>query len=173
MREIRAIGDPVLRTPAEPVTDFDRELRRLIEEMFEAMYAVNGVGLAAPQIGVLQRVVVVDTSSADEDVKPFAMINPEILETEGTIRYREGCLSVPGEAEEVERAARVKVRFLDRDGNPVEMEATGLTAVCIQHECDHLNGVVFVDRLSALKRERIKKRMKRRKAERASQGVEA
>ena len=173
VREILIWPDPRLAEKALPVDAVDAKVRALIDDMFETMYAAEGVGLAAPQIGVLQRVVVVDTSSADEDVKPFAMINPEILETEGTIRYREGCLSVPGEAEEVERAARVKVRFLDRDGNPVEMEATGLTAVCIQHECDHLNGVVFVDRLSALKRERIKKRMKRRKAEQASQGVEA
>ena len=171
--DIYVLGAAVLRHETELVPAVTDEHRRLIDDMFETMYAAEGVGLAAPQIGVLQRVVVVDTSGPDEDVKPFAMINPEILETEGTMKYREGCLSVPGEAEEVKRAARVKVRFLDRDGNPVEMEATGLTAVCIQHECDHLNGVLFVDYLSALKRELIKKRMKRIKTEKPAEPAEA
>jgi len=173
VREILIWPDPRLKEKAVPVDAVDAGVRALIDDMFETMYAADGVGLAAPQIGVLQRIVVVDTSGSDEDVAPFAMINPEIVETEGAIRYREGCLSVPGEAEEVKRAARVRVRFLDRDGNPVEMEATGLTAVCIQHECDHLNGVLFVDHLSSLKRELIRKRMKRLKAEKASRGAEA
>lgn len=173
VREILIWPDPRLKEKAVPVDAVDASVRTLIDDMFETMYAADGVGLAAPQIGVLQRVVVVDTSSADEDVKPFAMINPEILETEGTMKYREGCLSVPGEAEEVKRSAYVKVRFLDREGQPVEMEATGLTAVCIQHECDHLDGVLFVDHLSSLKRELIRKRMKRLKTERSEQSAEA
>ncbi|WP_373044377.1 peptide deformylase [Vulgatibacter sp.] len=173
VREILIWPDPRLKEKALPVEAVDANVRALIDDMFETMYRADGVGLAATQIGVMQRVVTVDTSGADEDVKPFAMINPEILETEGSMKYKEGCLSVPGEAEEVKRAAFVKVRFLDRDGNPVEMEATGLTAVCIQHEVDHLNGVVFVDHLSALKRELIRKRMKRVKSEKEHGGAEA
>ena len=173
VREILIWPDPRLKEKAVPVDAVDASVRSLIDDMFETMYRADGVGLAAPQIGVLQRVVVVDTSSADEDVKPFAMINPEVLEADGSMKYREGCLSVPGEAEEVKRAAHVKVRFLDREGTPVEMEATGLTAVCIQHEIDHLEGVLFVDHLSALKRELIKKRMKRLKQEKTSETAEA
>ena len=173
VREILIWPDPRLKEKALPVASVDDDVRRLVDDMFETMYAAEGVGLAATQIGVHQREVVVDTSSSDEEVRPFAMINPEILETEGTMKYREGCLSVPGEAEEVKRAARVKVRFLDRDGRQVEMEATGLTAVCIQHECDHLEGVLFVDHLSSLKRELIKKRMKRLKAEKVETAAQA
>jgi len=173
VREILIWPDPRLKEKALPVTAVDDDVRQLIDDMFETMYAAEGIGLAATQIGVQKRVVVVDTSSGDEEVKPFAMVNPEILETEGTMKYREGCLSIPGEAEEVKRAARVKVRFLDREGKQVEMEATGLTAVCIQHECDHLEGVLFVDHLSSLKRELIKKRMKRLKAEKAGAAAHA
>lgn len=167
VREILIWPDPRLKEVSRPVPQVDDECRRLIDDMFETMYAADGVGLAAPQVGVLQRVVVVDTSPIDESATPFAMINPEILTRHGEIRWREGCLSIPGEAEEVLRAATVRVRFLDRDGEVQELEAEGITAVCIQHECDHLDGKVFVDYVSSLKRDRIRKRMKQLRAEKA------
>lgn len=173
VREILVWPDPRLKEKALPVKTVNDEIRHLIDDMFETMYQAEGVGLAATQIGVKHRVVTVDTSSADRDVAPFAMINPEILESEGTVKWKEGCLSVPGEAEDVTRSARVKVRFLDRNGDPVELEATGLTAVCIQHEVDHLDGIVFVDHISSLKREMIRKRMKRLKKDRTEENAPA
>lgn len=163
--------DPRLREKALPVEKVDDACRQLVEDMFETMYAADGVGLAAPQIGVLQRVVVLDTSPIDESTRPFAMINPEILHSEGQIRWQEGCLSIPGEAEEVLRAAKVRVRFLDLEGRQQELEAEGILAVAIQHECDHLNGVVFVDYLSSLKRERIRKRMRNLQRQRAAEAT--
>lgn len=169
VREILIWPDPRLKEKAAPVAAVDDSIRKLVDDMFETMYAAEGVGLAAPQIGVLQRVIVIDTTGVDEGVKPIALINPEIVGTEGTTQYREGCLSVPGEAEEVTRAEQVRVRFLDVDGNQQELEATGLLAIAVQHECDHLNGVLFVDYLSTLKRELIRKRMKRVKKERAEE----
>lgn len=169
VREILIWPDPRLKEKAAPVAFVDDSIRKLVDDMFETMYAAEGVGLAAPQIGVLHRVIVIDTSVVDEGVQPVALINPEILEREGTTQYREGCLSVPGEAEEVTRSARVKVRYLDRDGAPQELDATGLLAIAVQHECDHLDGVLFVDYLSTLKRELIRKRMKRVKKERAEE----
>ncbi len=134
-----------------------------------ADYAADGVGLAAPQIGVLKNVIVLDTTPRQPESKPVAMINPEIVSTEGRTVYTEGCLSIPGEAEDVERAAKVTVRFLDPDGKQQTLEAEGLLAVAIQHETDHLLGTMFVDHLSSLKREMIRKRMKRLKAERQAQ----
>ena len=169
VREILIWPDPRLKEKAAPVAAVDDSIRKLVDDMFETMYAAEGVGLAAPQIGVLQRVIVIDTSGIDEGVRPIALINPEIVETEGTTQYREGCLSVPGEAEEVTRAAQVRVRFLDVDGNQQEIDTTGLLAIAVQHECDHLNGVLFVDYLSTLKRELIRKRMKRVKKDRADE----
>lgn len=173
VREILIWPDPRLTQKARPVARIDDEIRQLVEDMFETMYAAEGVGLAANQIGVMQRVVVLDTSSDEDGPPPFALINPEILSSEGNIHFREGCLSVPGEAEEVLRSAKVRVRYLDLDGETQELEATGLTAVAIQHECDHLDGIVFVDRISSLKRERIRKRMKRVKQDRELEGSPA
>jgi len=173
IREILIWPDPRLKEKALPVEAVDASIRTLVDDMFETMYAADGVGLAAPQIGVLQRVIVIDTSAADEVGTPLALINPEILESRGTTQWREGCLSIPGEAEEVTRSAEVRVRFLDRDGAVQELEATGLTAIAIQHECDHLDGVLFVDHLSTLKRELIRKRMKRLKAEKAAEARES
>ena len=141
--------------------------------MFETMYAADGVGLAAPQIGVLKQVIVLDTTPRQPESKPVAMINPQIIAKEGTMRYSEGCLSVPGEAEEVERAARVTAKFLDVSGREQTIEAEGLLAVAIQHETDHLHGTMFVDYLSPLKRELIRKRMKRLKVERAEERASA
>lgn len=150
MRDIRVIGDPVLRTPAAPVTEFGKDLRRLIDEMMEAMYAADGVGLAGPQIGVPKRVFVYDVSGRKGHV-----VNPELtVDDAETVLDEEGCLSVPGRETgkplyaATPRAAGVTVRGSDRLGRPVTLKARGLTARCFQHECDHLDGVLYVDRLA-------------------------
>ena len=171
VREIVIWPDPVLKKKASPVQRVDDSIKSLVNDLFETMYAADGVGLAAPQVGVLKQVIVLDTTPRQPESKPVAMINPQIIAKEGSTRYSEGCLSVPGEAEEVDRAAKVTVKFLDVSGQEQTLEADGLLAVAIQHETDHLNGTMFVDHLSALKRELIRKRMKRLKAERAQQQV--
>lgn len=155
---------PVLKQKAQPVVNVNDEVRTLIKDLFESMYAADGVGLAAPQIGVLKNVIVLDTTPRQPEARPVAMVNPEILSLEGKLTYREGCLSVPGEAEEVERAAVVTVRFLDENGNEQTLRCEGLLAVAVQHETDHLKGVMFVDHISPLKRELIRKRMKKLQA---------
>ena len=149
--------DPKLRTRAVPVARVDDDLRRLIDDMFETMYAAPGIGLAATQVDVHQRLLVADVSS--EKNEPNVLINPEIAEKEGQIITEEGCLSVPGFYAEVERAERIRVRFLDRDGDSREQDMDGLLAVCVQHEMDHLDGKLFVDYLSEAKRQRIRKRL--------------
>jgi peptide deformylase len=149
--------DPRLRTRASPVTAVDDRIRRLVADMFETMYAAPGVGLAATQVDVHERVIVMDVS--EEKNQPRALINPEIVERQEVEIGEEGCLSVPGVTEAVERARRVRVRALDTRGRPVEFEADGLLAVCIQHEIDHLDGKLFVDYLSELKRQRIRKKL--------------
>ena len=151
--------DPRLRKKAAPVGAVDDALRALIDDMFETMYAAPGIGLAATQVDVHQRLLVCDVST-DKDA-PHALINPEIVEKDGVAVTEEGCLSVPGYFEEVERAEQIRVKFLDRDGEPQEMEAEGLLAVCIQHEMDHLEGKLFVDYLSEAKRSRIRKRLEK------------
>jgi peptide deformylase len=151
--------DPRLRTVARPVTTVDDRIRTLIADLFETMYAAPGIGLAATQCDVHQRVIVLDVSDAGD--QPLALINPEILSRDGIERMDEGCLSVPGVFEEVERADRIQVRALDRDGKPFELEAQGLLAVCIQHEIDHLDGKLFVDYLSDLKRTRIRSKLEK------------
>jgi len=151
--------DPRLRRVAKPVNEVTDEIRTLIDDMFETMYAAPGIGLAATQVNVTRRVVVIDVS--DDRSEPIALVNPEILEKEGVEVMQEGCLSVPDVYENVQRAERVKVRYLDRDGNTVEREADGLLAVCIQHEIDHLDGKLFVDYLSDLKRTRIRKKLEK------------
>jgi len=158
--------DPRLRTIAKPVERVDDTTRRLLDDMFETMYAAPGIGLAATQVGVHQRIVVMDLS--EEQNEPRVYINPEFEPlTDELDEYREGCLSVPGFFEEIKRPQRVKVRALDRDGKPFEELAEGLLAVCIQHECDHLNGKLFVDYLSQLKRSRIKKKLEKQQRQRA------
>jgi peptide deformylase len=145
--DIFVLGAPVLRqetTPVEVVTD---ELRHLIDDMFETMYAAKGIGLAAPQIGRTERIAVVDV-----DDNPLVIVNPEIVEAEGKAKAEEGCLSIPDIYGDVERATRVVVRALDRDGAPFEIEATDLLARCLQHEIDHLHGRLFIDYLSVVKR---------------------
>ena len=155
--------DPRLRTVAAPVTVFDAELKQFVADMYETMYAANGVGLAATQVNVHKRVLVADMS--DDRNEPMVLINPEILEKDGQQVYQEGCLSFPGIYADVTRALHVKVKAHDVDGNEIVVEAEGPLAVCIQHEMDHLAGKVFVDYLSPLKRTMLLKRMeKQRKA---------
>jgi peptide deformylase len=151
--------DERLRTVAKPVEHVDDKLRKLIDDMFETMYEAPGIGLAATQVDFHQRLIVIDVS--EERNQPLVFINPEILEKEGVEEMDEGCLSVPGIYEKVQRADKVKVRALDRKGEPFELEADGLLAVCIQHEIDHLDGKLFVDYLSILKRQRIKKKLEK------------
>lgn len=153
--------DPRLRTRSQPVARVDDSIRTLIKDMFETMYQAPGIGLAAPQVNVFQRVIVVDIS--EEANAPLALINPEIIETRGVEEMDEGCLSVPGVYEPVQRAQWIRVKALDRDGNPFEMEANGLEAVCIQHEIDHLDGKLFVDYLSEIKRQRIRKKLEKQR----------
>jgi peptide deformylase len=157
--QILEYPDPRLRTRAEPVEAVDDALRRLIDDMFETMYAAPGIGLAATQVNVHRRLLVADVSENHDDPRVF--INPEILEKDGVEVSEEGCLSVPGFYEKVERAERIRVRALDRDGRAFEEELDGLLAVCVQHEIDHLDGKLFVDYLSDLKRQRIRKRIEK------------
>lgn len=151
--------DPRLRTVARPVAAVDDRIRNLVRDMLETMYAAPGIGLAASQVDVHERVIVCDVSDAGD--APMALINPEILSKDGVETMEEGCLSVPGVYEQVQRADRIKVRALDRDGKPFELEAQGLLAVCIQHEIDHLDGKLFVDYLSDLKRSRIRSKLEK------------
>jgi peptide deformylase len=151
--------DERLRKVATPVEAIDSMRSRLIDDMFETMYESNGIGLAATQIDFHERIIVMDTS--EEKDAPFCLVNPEILEQEGTEVSEEGCLSVPGFFEKVERAEKVVVSALNRDGDAFELSAEGMLAVCIQHEMDHLSGKLFVDYLSPLKRQRIKKKMEK------------
>jgi len=151
--------DPRLRTKATAVEQFDDKLRALIGDLFETMYAAPGIGLAATQVDVHKRLLVTDVTP--DKSEPHALINPAILEKDGVVISDEGCLSVPGYYEEVERAEHIRVRFLDRNGEQKEMEAEGLLAICIQHEMDHLDGKLFVDYLSEAKRQRIRKKLEK------------
>ena len=152
--------DPRLRTIAKAVEQVDDDLRQLIDDMFETMYDAPGIGLAATQVNVHKRLVVMDLS--EDKNEPLVFINPEFESlTDEVDQYQEGCLSVPGFYENVDRPQKVKIKALDRDGQPFELIAEGLLAVCIQHECDHLNGKLFVDYLSTLKRDRIKKKLEK------------
>jgi peptide deformylase len=157
--------DPRLRTRAAPVGAVDGSIRTLIDDMFQTMYAAPGIGLAATQVNVHKRVLVVDLSP--EQNQPLVFVNPEIIERAGKTEAEEGCLSVPGIFDKLTtRSARVVVRALDRDGKPFEMAVEGLLAVCIQHEMDHLEGKLFVDYLSELKRTRIRKKLEKERRER-------
>lgn len=156
--------DPRLRTRAQPVEHVDAALRKLIDDMFETMYAAPGIGLAATQVNVPKRLLVIDVSERRNE--PLTLINPEIASREGMEETEEGCLSVPGVYDKVTRAERIRVRALDRDGKQVEIDADGLLAVCIQHEVDHLDGKLFVDYLSELKRTRIRKKLEKERKDR-------
>jgi peptide deformylase len=170
VRDIVIWPDPVLKETAEPVDRVDDSIRRLLDDMAETMYAADGVGLAAPQVGTSKRVIVIDVSPRQPEQKLIHLVNPEIVLAEGKMLYTEGCLSIPGEAEEVERASKVVVRALDYHGKPFELAASeDLLTVALQHEIDHLKGTMFVDYLSSLKRDLIKRRMKKLKLERAAE----
>jgi peptide deformylase len=156
---ILTFPDARLRRTAEPVVRVDDQTRQLVDDMFETMYAAPGIGLAAIQVNVHKRVVVIDVS--EDHSQPLCLINPEVLEREGDEEMDEGCLSVPGFFETVKRAERVRVRALSRDGDPFELDTDGLLAVCIQHEIDHLDGRLFVDHISSLKRQRIRKKLEK------------
>jgi len=167
--KILEFPDPRLRTKATAVAVVDDALRALIGDMFETMYAAPGIGLAATQVDVHKRLLITDVS-ADKS-EPHVLINPELLEKDGVIVSDEGCLSVPGYYEEVERAEHIRVRFLDRQGDAQEMEAEGLLAVCIQHEMDHLEGKLFVDYLSEAKRQRIRKKLQKERRHQSAAAV--
>jgi peptide deformylase len=171
IRTILEFPDQRLRTRAQPVKQFDAELGRLIDDMFETMYAAPGIGLAASQVDVHKRVLVIDISDARNE--PLVFINPEILAREGEAETEEGCLSVPGIFDEVKRASKIRVRWRDRTGAPFERDYEGMLAVCIQHEMDHLDGKLFVDYLSDLKRQRIRKKLEKERKQRASRAREA
>lgn len=170
LRTILEFPDPRLRTRAQPVTRFDAQLGQLIDDMFESMYAAPGIGLAATQVDVHQRVIVMDVSK--ERNEPLVFINPQILVREGVAETEEGCLSVPGIFDEVQRAAKIRVRAQDRTGEPFERDCDDVLAVCVQHEMDHLEGRLFVDYLSDLKRQRIRKKLEKERKERASRARE-
>lgn len=164
LREIRTYPDPVLRNKTSPVDRIDSTLDRLIEDMVETMHAAPGVGLAANQVGVPLQLAVIDLSSREDEEQRHPLliiINPEILSLEGSVIEEEGCLSIPDYAEKVKRAARVKVRAQDRKGKQFEIEAEGLMAKALQHEIDHLNGLLFVDKLSPLKKSLFRRRFKK------------
>ncbi|MCH9694961.1 MAG: peptide deformylase [Gammaproteobacteria bacterium] len=163
--KILEFPDPRLRTKAAPVEQVDDALRTLIDDLFETMYDAPGIGLAATQVDVHKRLLVADVSI--DKTEPLALINPQILTKDGVTVSDEGCLSVPGYYEEVERANHIVVRYLDRDGETVEMEAEGLLAICIQHEIDHLDGKLFVDYLSEAKRQRIRKKLDKERRQQA------
>ena len=157
--DILKFPDPRLRTKAKPVAEVDGAIRTLIDDLFETMYAAPGIGLAATQVDIHRQVIVVDVT--EDQSRPLAFVNPKITRREGEEVMEEGCLSVPGASEKVKRAERITVEALGRDGEPFTMEADGLLAVCIQHECDHLLGKLFVDRISSIKRQRIRTKLEK------------
>jgi len=162
IRDILIIPDPRLRLQSEPVNTVDKGVRALVDDMFETMYAAPGIGLAAIQIGVPLRLVTMDLAKKDDEKEPQVFINPEITWSSAeTSAYDEGCLSIPEYYEEVERPAKVKVKYLDLEGKQREIEADGLLATCLQHEIDHINGVLFIDHISKLKRDMVMKKFKK------------
>jgi peptide deformylase len=161
---IITIPDPVLRKEAQAIERVDDDLRRLMDDMLATMYDAPGVGLAAPQIGISRRLIVMDAARDDEERDPLVMVNPEILDLSDEMRvHEEGCLSIPEVTAEVERPAEIRVAFLDREGKPQEVELEGIWATIVQHEIDHLNGVLFIDYLSRLKRDMIVKKFTKAK----------
>jgi peptide deformylase len=158
---VRKYGDPVLREKCRPVTVFDEELKKFAEKMFSIMWPANGIGLAAPQVGDTRRMFIIDLSKQDFNMEPMVFVNPEIVSTEGEAVFEEGCLSFPGLYLEIERSAKVVVNFQDLDGNHQCVEATGLAARAILHESDHLEGVLFIDHISAIDREMLASRLKK------------
>jgi peptide deformylase len=178
LREVLKFPDKRLRTVSRPIADVTDEIRALAEDLLEIMYDEPGIGLAAPQVGEPVRLIVVDTQWTREDAErnPLVLVNPQVHDPEGRIVWTEGCLSVPDCEAEVERAERVRLRAQDLDGNPLSIDASGLQAVCFQHEVDHLDGILFIDRISRLKRNLyVQKRKKqlRRELEEAGSATPA
>lgn len=169
IREIKILGDPILRTPAEEVSEFDEEIQALAEDMLETMYRASGIGLAGPQVGVSRRIIVVDLGEAedeDEEHGPVVLVNPRVAESsKKTDRAPEGCLSIPGMEEVVERPASVTVEGFTPEGDPVTIQAEGLLGRALQHEIDHLDGILFIDRLTPLKRRMALKKWQKNRAE--------
>jgi peptide deformylase len=161
IREIVKYPDPILQQPTEPVTEFNDELRALVDDMFESMYAAHGIGLAAPQIGVSKRLTVIDLSFQKNPEEKIVLINPEIIHKEGKLNEEEGCLSLPEIREKVSRAAKVRVRAQDANGKWFELDADELLARAFQHEIDHLDGILFIFRVSALKRDLLLRKIRK------------
>ena len=155
IREIITVPNPLLKTISEPVTIIDDEILLLIDDMFETMYAAPGIGLAATQVDIHKRLLVTDISA--EKNQPYVMINPEVIKKEGNVNSNEGCLSIPGYQDDIERYETISIKYLDRRGVSHEEELNGLLAICVQHEIDHLNGKLFIDYLSEAKRQKIRK----------------
>jgi len=171
-RSILIHPDPRLKKVASPVADLSDELRVLAKDMLETMYDAPGIGLAAPQIGILERLIVMDCADKEETPEPIVMFNPEvILSSDDENIHEEGCLSIPDQFADVTRPAEVKVGWIDSDGNPREQEFDGLWATCVQHEIDHLNGKLFIDYLKPLKRQMITRKMQKLKRELAREGA--
>ena len=165
-KQILIIPDPLLRKVSEPVNSINTEIKNLMDDMLETMYAAPGIGLAAVQIGVLKRIIVIDLSKEGEKKNPLFIVNPEItFKSNELISYEEGCLSIPNQFAEVKRPSSCKVNFLDYNGKKKEINADGLLATCIQHEVDHLDGILFIDHLSKLKKDLILKKNKKQKKE--------
>ena len=161
IRPVLKYGAPELETESRPITQCDDELKALVQDMLETMYAARGIGLAAPQVGINLRLIVIDLSGGEEQGHQMVLVNPEIMEQEGSQEGEEGCLSIPGFTGVVERPARIVVTAQDLDGNSLEMEAEGLLARVVCHEVDHLEGILYLDHLSVLKRDLIKRKIKK------------
>ena len=165
-RKIVIEPDPILRKKSEPLEEVNNDLRKLMDEMLETMYEAPGIGLAAVQVGILKRLIVIDVSKDKEKKNPLFLINPEIVsKSKNTSIYEEGCLSLPGHFAEIERPAECQINFLDYNGKKKEISAKGLLSTCIQHELDHLNGILFIDYLSKLKKDMIIKKLVKHKKE--------
>ena len=158
--------DPILKKECQPLAQVDDHHRTLIKEMYEVMYKANGVGLAAPQVGLDMRIFIVDAAAREEEKTPITMINPKLISIEDDlVPYEEGCLSLPGHFAEIERPAKCKINYIDYHGKKAELAAEGLLSTCVQHEIDHLNGILFIDYLSKLKKDMIIKKLKKQKKE--------
>ncbi len=166
LRKILTEPDPILRKKCEPLEKVDTETKQLMDDMLETMYAAPGIGLAAIQVGILKRLVVIDISKGEEEKKPVFLINPQIIHrSKKTSIYEEGCLSLPGQFAEIERPAECTLKYIDYNGKEKELKADGLLATCVQHEVDHLNGILFIDYLSKLKKDMIIKKLVKQKKE--------
>ena len=166
LRKILTEPDPILRKKCEPLEKVDAETKKLMDDMLETMYAAPGIGLAAVQVGILKRLVVIDIAKEEENKKPIFLINPQIIhQSKNTSVYEEGCLSLPGQFAEIERPAECTIKYLDYNGKEKELKSDGLLATCIQHEVDHLNGILFIDYLSKLKKDMIIKKLVKQKKE--------